>query len=449
MAGFTRLVVSTATRRATVVVPDDEAVGTLVPQLAQLLDHPIGVGTLVLVTPLGDPVDPDLTAEEQQLADGTVLRLLRAEDAPPPPEVTDVTDAVAEVLDASGSRWDARHRLVAGALGFGALALVAGSIGLSSGAGWLPPVIFVAAVIIAIVAGRLAHADGVTLLATGGAVGAALPAGVALVAASRGPVRSIGEPDVGAIFAQFSISVVIGAGLAALALGLGLGVARSRRAPLVGAAAGVVLSALAAILLLVGLTPAETAGIVAIVAAVALGVLPQIALVAARVAELDDAVIAGELPPRATVRRRVDDAYATFGWGVWLVAIALGASALVLIATPDVWSAILGAAAVLVLLLRTRIMPFAVQAWPLWVAAGIAVLGGVAYRGGVPVWVQLTAAAAGAILVAALTLARPSPQLRVRLRRAGDALEVIAIVAMIPSILGVFDVYTLMLGAFS
>jgi type VII secretion integral membrane protein EccD len=452
MAGFTRLVVSTATRRATVVVPDDEAVGTLLPQLAQLLEHPTGVGTLVLVTPLGDPVDPDLSAAEQDLADGSVLRLLRAEDAPPPPEVTDVTDAVAETLDGAAARWDGRHRIVAGALGLGALALALGGVAASAGAGWVAPVVLVVALVAAIVAGRVGRSDGIAVLATGAAVGAALPTGFAIRAAAY-VAQHGGGLDViqsnSAFMGSLAEGPVIGLGLAALALGIGLGLGRGRRAPLIGATVGAVLGGLAAILLISGLSAAETSAVIALLGAVALGMLPQVALAAARVTELDDAVIAGDLPPRTTVRARVDEAYAALGWGVWVVALALGAAALVLIATPDVWSGILGAAAVLVLLLRTRIMPFAVQAWPLWVAAVAATIGGLALRDDVPIWTQLIALAAGAVLIAALALARPSMQLRVRLRRAGDALEVIAVVAMLPAILGVFGVYVLMLGAFS
>ncbi len=80
------------------MVPDDEALGGLLPRLMELLDEPTGpvARPLTLVRLTGEQVDAALTAAEQQLTDGEQLRLLRADDAPPPPEVADVTDVVGD-----------------------------------------------------------------------------------------------------------------------------------------------------------------------------------------------------------------------------------------------------------------------------------------------------------------------------------------------------------------
>ncbi|MBN4877272.1 type VII secretion integral membrane protein EccD, partial [Providencia stuartii] len=61
---------------------------------------------------------------------GEVLRVVRAEDAPPPPEVADVTDVVAESLQRRDDRWgETARRWTAAA----AIAIVTGVLGLALG----------------------------------------------------------------------------------------------------------------------------------------------------------------------------------------------------------------------------------------------------------------------------------------------------------------------------
>ena len=98
MTAFTRLTVVGTARKAELVVPDDEAIGGLIPRLMELLEEPTGpvARPLALVRSTGEQLDDARSAAEQDLADGEQLRLVRADDAPPPPEVADVTDVVGD-----------------------------------------------------------------------------------------------------------------------------------------------------------------------------------------------------------------------------------------------------------------------------------------------------------------------------------------------------------------
>ncbi|HST66369.1 MAG TPA: EsaB/YukD family protein, partial [Mycobacteriales bacterium] len=129
---FTRMTVLGSTHRCELVVPSDEALGAVLPRMLDLLHEPAGPVTrpLRLVLPTGDQLDVARTPAEQRLLDGTVVRLVRAEQVPPPPEVADVTDVLGEDFGSRTDLWSARART-----GTGAVALAA--VG-AAGAGLLP-----------------------------------------------------------------------------------------------------------------------------------------------------------------------------------------------------------------------------------------------------------------------------------------------------------------------
>ncbi len=107
MTEFTRLTVIGSARKADLVVPNDEAVSGLMPRLMDLLDEPTGsvVRPLTLVRSTGEQLDVALTIADQQVSDGELLRLVRSDDAPPPPEVADVTDVLGETLRDRSGLW--------------------------------------------------------------------------------------------------------------------------------------------------------------------------------------------------------------------------------------------------------------------------------------------------------------------------------------------------------
>ncbi len=77
------------------------------PRLMELLDEPAGsvVRPLTLVRPTGEQLDVGLTIADQQVSDGELLRLVRSDDAPPPPEVADVTDVLGDSMRDRAGLW--------------------------------------------------------------------------------------------------------------------------------------------------------------------------------------------------------------------------------------------------------------------------------------------------------------------------------------------------------
>ena len=93
------------------------------PRLMDLLDEPTGsvVRPLTLVRSTGEQLDVALTIADQQVSDGELLRLVRSDDAPPPPEVADVTDVLGETLRDRSGLWSRFARELTGAVAIGVL----------------------------------------------------------------------------------------------------------------------------------------------------------------------------------------------------------------------------------------------------------------------------------------------------------------------------------------
>ena len=129
MTEFTRLTVIGSARKADLVVPNDEALAGLMPRLMDLLDEPTGtvVRPLTLVRSTGEQLDAALTIADQQVSDGELLRLIRSDDAPPPPEVADVTDVLGESLRDRAGLWSTFPRQLTGAIAVGVLSCPSGS----------------------------------------------------------------------------------------------------------------------------------------------------------------------------------------------------------------------------------------------------------------------------------------------------------------------------------
>ena len=102
---------------------------------------------------------------------------------------------------------------------------------------------------------------------------------------------------------------------------------------------------------------------------------------------------------------------------------------------------------IIVSALRTRAFPLAVQQMALWFAVLAGLLGGLI---GQP-WLgePLVAGMAGiAGLVVIMVLARPAAHQRAFLRRVGNVLEALAVIALIPLLLGMFGIFSDLLRAF-
>lgn len=435
MSDLTKITVVGRSRRATLVVPADEPLGAHIAEIARLLEQPSA--RPALATSYGEQLDLALAPVDQGVLDGTVLRLLEVAQLPAPPEVTDVTDRVAELRDAAPRVWDDRHALVAAAIALGVLGAAAGLTLSALVDDWTAAVLLVVSTVAATVA-ALGRRRATSTLLLGAALGATVPAGgwLATAAADIAPPTLTG-----------TAALVVGLAWLVIAAGIGLG-QRSTAATL-GTVVGILLTAAVVTPPLFGVGIAQTAGVVAALGVLVLGLLPPLAVATSGLASLDDEVIAGSLPGRERVAASLAEAFRVTGWAVVAVAVWLGPAVAVLLTSGELWPMLLGGAVALVAMLRTRVLPMAVPAWALWIAAFGGVAVGIATAPGIPDGARLALAAAAAIAVAALALVRPSVQTRIRLRRLGDVIETLAAVGIVPFLLGAFGVYGFLLEVFA
>lgn len=441
MTDFTRMTVVGSARRATVVVPSDETVGALLPSMLELLEEPpAAVARPIVLTRLtGEPLDGSRSIAGQAVNDGELLHLLRLDEAPPPPEVSDVTDAVSETFAGRAGLWGPRARVAGAAVGIGVLLLAAGEEALR------PPLGAVAVP---------ALAWGVTLL---GALGFGLArrpgASAAFLAAALGlvlPTAQLGRAALDTVvrLPQLPGTVLLGSLLAWATVLLGVGLGARHRAAVLGAMIGVAGAVLPLVLLTLGLPVVRTAAVTAVVAVVVCGLIPAYAMNASGLTGLDDQVLTGVLAPRTAVLATLLTAYRALTWSTVAVGGTLTAALLALAVTRNPWALWLGAAVAVVTALRTRAFPLAAQVLSLCAAVVSAVLAAAT----VLLAHQPVAAAGALVLVAAviavLAGARPTRHGRASLRRIGGTVEFLAVLTLVPLALGVFGVYDQLLGAF-
>lgn len=450
MIDFTRLTIVGATSRAELVVPNDETIGGLIPRLVDLLGERGGsvVRPLTLVRSTGEQLDPALTVAEQQVADGELLRLLRQDEAPPPPEVADVTDVLGDSLGERGGLWSPTARAVTGAVAIGTLAFVCGTaLGTDeTTAGTTVGVAVLGAlVLVAVILGR-AGLRWPVIAAVAAAMGLAFPVAATLLDASllSSVDASAGDATGTSFVAAPALGLLFFWATAALGIGVGLG----SKPALTGGVLGAVLAAIPYVLLLLGMAPEEAVAITAVVATVACGLIPWYAMSVSGLTGLDDQVVEGRLRRRDSVLLTVNGAYRTLTWSTFAVAAPAGAGAAYLICSDNVWAASLGGIVLVIVALRTRAFPLSAQVIALWgailVGAIVGVIGAPLLDSSLTLWIL----AGAALLVAVGAGLNPAAHQRASLRRLGNTLEAFAMVALIPVVLGVFDVYTDLLGAF-
>ncbi|MFT3888476.1 MAG: EsaB/YukD family protein [Arachnia sp.] len=433
---FLRVTVIGARRKADLALPDDSPIEDLLPEIVDLLDEPATAAPLVLTTLLGAPVDAAASLASQDIANGTVLRLLARDAAPQPPDVAEVTEAVADAAVTRRDRWS--PTLTAIALG-AVVALVSGV-----SAAVLPSALGVSVLALVFFLGAVA---GAVLTRAGNAAGCyalfGLSAGVAFPLA--GKVVASWAPGSG-------MPAVLGAALAWVLLWVAVavvfGIGARRRSIVLGT---VVALLTGAVVVLTDALSAPVPTVVAfsgVVAAALLGLAPSLALTAAGVTRFDDAVIDGETVRRRDVSAAITEAFTGQTFLVLALAAPLMASILLLLGG-GLWERGLAAALAVFVLVRARLFPLAVARIALLLAAVIPAV----------VWLSTATepsadwrAAIGAAICAVLvltTLPRPSAAGAARLRRVLGIVEALAVVAMVPLILGLLGVFGDLLGAFS
>ncbi|WP_396644243.1 hypothetical protein [Microbacterium sp.] len=441
MSIYTRLTVAGSERRAEVVVPSGEPVGAAIPRLLDLLGETAGTVArpLAVIAPDGEQIDIALTPQQLDLADGTLVRLVRLDAAPPPPVVIDVTDAAADAHDARPDRWDDHARMIAGGTGIAAAFAIAGWL-----SPWSSPTLAAFAL--------LGVAVLLAAIATGLGFGGLRRLSTCVSAAAAGLAVPVGSATAGALASGPSALL---AGVAAtlatastVAL-LGVGIAHRRRGAASGGALGAVLASLLLGLLLAGVDAVSASAIAGVVAAFATGPLPWIALSAAGLTDLDQRAADGAPPARPRAFAAIDEAYVALTWSVAAVASILAVTGVVLALSGTIWTELLALAFFLVAALRTRAFPLRWQGWLLWAAAGVICAAAltVLLVGGLG-WIGAGVAVVVAALIATMVLVRPRPHVRARLRGLGNIVETLAVVSLIPLLVGALGIYAELLGMF-
>jgi type VII secretion integral membrane protein EccD len=436
MTDFTRLTVIGSARKADLVVPNDEAVSGLLPRLMELLDEPMSsvARPLTLVRSTGEQLDVALSVADQQVPEGELLRLVRSDDAPPPPEVADVTDVLGESLRDRAGLWSRSARELTGAVAIG---VVSCAVAAQLPAGPIPLV--VAAVVLsatAAILGRLGM-RWICVALTAAALGVAAAA-VWRFNAALGLAPSL----------RLSAAVLGFAALGWICLGLGYGQGLRSRAAWLGSLVGVPVSTLPLIMVSLGWRAEAVAAITAAVAVVACGILPRLALAASGLTGLDDQVVQGRPRRRDEVTLTVNEAYRLLSWMTFAVGIPIAVTGAVLLASDDLWAVVVGTVVITVSALRTRAFPLAVQQMALWFAVLAGLLAGLLGQPRIGELLQAVILAGLMVLVVIMVLARLAAHQRAFLRRVGNALEALSVIALIPLLLGMFGVFSDLLKAF-
>lgn len=432
---YVRLTVIGTRRKADVALPAEQAVEAILPEIVDLLDEPAAAGTpLMLTTLLGLPVDQRLGFAEQGIGSGAVLNLGQADQVPQPPDVAEVTETVADTAATRSDRWTPRLTRYALAAGVALTAAVTGGL-LASG----PVAIAVLAVVCAAAAAggaveeRLGNSRAAASLFGLGA-GAAYPLAQLLSDLFIPATESPAWLCLWWVLLWLVIGIVYGIG--------------ARRSHLWAGSLIAILSSVAALLtVLLPLPIFVMAGVVGIAAAALLGLAPSIALTAAGVARLDDAAIEGGSIQRREVTTAIEAAFTAQTALTVVLSIPLVVSVLIL-AGGGSWAVALAAALTVFVLARVRLFPLAPARTVLLLAGAVPLLWWFAAADGVSVAWRAGAAAGACALLLIAALARFSATAQARLRRFLGVLEAVAVVAMVPLLLGLIGIFGDLLGAF-
>jgi ESX secretion system protein EccD len=434
-ARLTRLTLSGSHRRADLVLPSDEPVGLLVPDLVAMVGGGAGPSAdprgYQLTTVDGAALDMAASLRDAGVPDGALLRLDPITESPPAPILHDVADHVSDDLDRMGGRWDptalrwtATVVAVVGAFAAARLAAPA--------AGWVPLLAAAAGLAVA----------GVLLGLTGHR-----PAGIAVLFAGAA-VAAVGVPLTTPLVPLHYLGQALVVGLVVVLTGVLTG---QRRAGFTGGGALLGQLGLWWLFGAVGMPIEQAAAVLAVVAIGVLGVLPRLAVMTSGLAGLDDRQAADEPVTRVAAEAAVHAAHR----GLALACVATAASAAVagwlLAAAGSVWTLVLAGLTALAVLIRLRAFPLTVEVVALVAAAAVTALGLLArWMAADPAQWWAGALAAGAVAVGAVVLLdlRPRPHVRARARQFADRIEGLVVVAAIPVAVGVFGVYERLLDTF-
>lgn len=229
-----------------------------------------------------------------------------------------------------------------------------------------------------------------------------------------------------------------------------------RRGALIGAAAALGCLVLweAAVALQGGagtaMEQARVGALLAVVSVVVLGVLPRLALMASGLSGLDDRRTGGASVSRYRVGTALTATHRGLALATVVLAVSAAAAGVMVLRAPSVWTVLVAVVTAVVLGLRARAYPLVVEVVGLFVAAAVVVVGLVV------VWLDRSPAVGPLAVLVVLALVplvalavEPAEHVRVRLRRMGDVLESVGVIALLPLVIGVFGVYGRLLDTFA
>ncbi|WP_030833484.1 type VII secretion integral membrane protein EccD [Streptomyces hygroscopicus] len=436
-------------RRIDLVLPSQEPIGRLLPEILRLLGDQVAVrpSSRHLVTASGSALAQDSTLLSAGVPDGAVLRLVRVEDAPSAPVVHDVSDEVAEDLGLRAWRWRPAARRVSAGVAMVVWVLSAGLVARGEFASSSAmSVVLLAALVLAVagaVAGRTGragrHGVATALIVAAGALGVLGAWTLADAQAWSGAARLAGTAGAVAVtllllgwFSPLGRGGLIGAGaVAVMALGWEVALA------LQGGGATAV-------------EQARVGAVLAVVSVVVLSVVPRLAMMASGLSALDDRRSGGTSVSRHEVATALTATHRGLALATLVVSLSAGAAGFLALRSPTVWTVLLAVVVAVVVSLRARAFPLTVEVVGVLLASAVVVLRLVV------VWLERSSAygplavlVALAVISLGFLVVQPAEHVRVRLRRMGDLAESAGVCALLPLLIGVFGVYGRLLDTFA
>lgn len=438
----TRVTLIGASRHVDLVLPSAEPVGTLVPQILDLLgDQPQNdVAAKVLVAPDGTEINDSFSLTDAGVADGAALTLHSSTQAPPAPVVYDVTDTVVGESRHVTGRWTARWRDIAAgtfaaAAGVWAAAMILLPTTATGLGGWA---LLTASAILHVLAAALGAIRTVSL-----SVGAAV-AGTGWLLGASGIARSAW------LVPQQLLLLAVLTALTLAALGF---IADKGRAFFSAAATLTLLALLWTGSAFSAGNEIRTAAMASIASVLVLGLLPRIALSASGLASLDDQRAHGHLIGRRDALSAIAAAHHTLVLGTVICAASIIAGLWLLSGDTgsQVWTLPLLLALTLATFLRAQSFPLAVERIALYLAAaaGVVALARSFTRFSPELfWLAGTGVLLTSLIIGTMLVIRLPDHVLARFRRTAKRLETVAILATIPLLAGLFGLFNQLLETF-
>jgi type VII secretion integral membrane protein EccD len=441
VASWSRVTIIGDQRRVDAVLPAQEPIGALMPDVLQLVGDQVERPPRLrhLVTTTGEVLDGNATLADRRIPDGAVLRLIRADEPLPAPVVHEVPEVVADSLDGNAWRWGPRARRATATFTAVTLSVAIGVL----------------------VKHRLPEANGLAIVAAIAFL--MLVAGMAIGVLWREPLGTaltLGAGGLAGLAIWFAADVytwgdwVRWGGLAVVAglvvIGLGL-TSPLRSGGTIGGSVALVLALAGTIGAGLGLNGARIAAVLAVASVVVLSLLLRIALMLSGLTTLDDRRSAGDRVTRTDVGTALVSAHRSMVVATVAVAISVGVAGYGTVVAFDGWTAALSALLATVVASRARTFPLTVEKLALWGAALWTLVCLAWAWAGHSSWA--VAPAIGVLLLAlvppiVVLSAEPPEHVRARLRRIVNRIEAIAVVVMLPVAIGAFGTFERLLNTF-